>query len=126
MNNKQEAIFYLSQMYKLEMYKILALTGSAGFLGGILDNAVQKYFAHNTNDQEHGFVKIALPCVANGLLFSLATVFLVYTFFNSSIQSMETIRIIYLFSTPLAIIWPPLFTIILKFFSGSIYPQDKD
>jgi hypothetical protein len=123
--NNAETVFYLSEIYKYELYKILLLTGGAGFLGGVLDNAVQKYFAHNLNDPNRSSSRIALQYIANGLFYSLVTVVLVYIFFNSSIQSMRTIKTIYLVSIPLAIIGPPLFTITLDFFSNSIYPQDK-
>jgi H+/Cl- antiporter ClcA len=124
--NNEETFFYLSTTYKSELYKILMFTGIAGFIGGLLDNSLQKHFANNIIDSERSLSIILLQYIGNGLFCSLATIVLVYTFFDSSIQSMKTIRTIYLYSIPMAIICPSLFTITLRFFSNSIYPQDKD
>jgi uncharacterized membrane protein YoaK (UPF0700 family) len=126
MMNNEETIFYLSTTYKSELYKLLMFTGIAGFIGGFTDNALQKYFASDPSGSERSLARILLQYIGNGLFCSLATVVLVYIFFDSSIQSMKTIRTIYLYSIPLAIICPSLFTITLKFFSNSIYPRIKD
>lgn len=124
--NNEENFFYLSTTYKSELYKILIFTGIAGFIGGLLDSILQKYFVNNTNGSDRSLARILLQYIGNSLFYGLATVVLVYTFFDSSIQSMKTIRTIYLYSIPLAIICPSLFTITLKFFTNSIYPQNKD
>jgi hypothetical protein len=123
----EEVIVYLSETYELEMYKTLIFAGSAGFLGGVLNCTVQRYFARITNNQATSFTKLAIQYIANGLLFGLGTVVLVYSFFTSySIESIKMIKTINQFSIPLGILFPPMLTIITEVINKNIFRRNED
>ena len=126
MINNQEAIVYLSDTYKVELYKTLILTGTAGFIGGLLNCKVQKYFNNILNNQGSSFLKILIQYLANGFFFSLGTVILVYSFFVSDpIKSMRMVETINKFSIPLAILFPPMFTTITQIINKTIFRQNE-
>lgn len=126
MINNQEAIVYLSDTYKVELYKTLIFTGTAGFIGGLLNCKVQKYLNNILNNQGSSFLKILIQYLANGFFFSLGTVILVYSFFVSDpIKSMRMVETINKFSIPLAIIFPPMFTTITQIINKTIFRQNE-
>ncbi len=126
MMNK-EVIVYLSETYKLEMHKTLIFAGSAGFLGGVLNCIVQRYFARITNNQATSFRKLVIQYIANGLLFGFGTIVLVYSFFISySIESIKIIKKINQFSILLGIFFPPMLTIITEVLNKNIFRRNEN
>jgi uncharacterized membrane protein YoaK (UPF0700 family) len=91
----EEVIFYLSETYKVELYKSLMLAGCAGFLGGILNCSVQKYFTQTVGDQTTNLKKLAIQYIANGVFYSLGAVIFVYSLFRSDlIESKQSTNLV--------------------------------
>lgn len=126
MVNNEKAIEYLSNAYYAELHKILILVGSAGFLGGVLNCTVHKYFTRTANKQATNFVKLIIQYIVNGLLFGLGAVTIVYSFFISNpIESIKMVKTINQFSIPVAILFPPMLTAINETINSTIFQKNK-
>ena len=125
--SKEEVIIYLSETYKSELYRSLLLSSSAGFLGGIINCAVQRKFAENADNFATNYVRILTDYIFNGLLFGLGSGILTYfSFMSYTNWSFEEIEAINKISITLAILYPVMSTAILNFINKNIFHQDDE
>jgi hypothetical protein len=124
--SKEAVIIYLSDTYKSELYRTLFISSSAGFLGGIINCAVQRKFAENVNNLSIKYGGLLIDYISSGLLFGLGSGVLTYLFFISyTTWSFEKIEAIVKISISLAIISPVLLTVVLNFINKNIFRQDE-
>jgi hypothetical protein len=124
--SKEAVIIYLSDTYKSEFYRTLLLSSSAGFLGGIINCAVQRKFAENTTILATNYVRLLIDYVSNGLLFGLGSGVLTYLLFMSyTTLSFKNIEAIIKISITFAILSPVLITIFLNLINKNIF-QDRE
>jgi fructose-specific phosphotransferase system IIC component len=125
--NNEEMAFYLSEAYKIGLYKTLLATGSAGFLGGVINGAVSNYLSRMKNSQTADFKSSLKECFLYGLLFSLIANAIVYSFFiSNTVESMETIKTINQFSVPIAVLYPSIQTTISEIINKVLLQRNSN
>jgi fructose-specific phosphotransferase system IIC component len=125
--NHEETAFYLSEAYKMGLYKTLFLNGSAGFLGGVINGAVSNYLSRMRSGQTAEFKDSVKGYLLYGLLFGFLASVIVYSFFVSYlIESMTTIKTINQFSIPIAILYPSVQTVASEVINNVLFRRNSE
>jgi H+/Cl- antiporter ClcA len=117
----------MSELHTIEMYKSFLLAFCAGFFGGILSHAVREYFARTRGIQASSFKDRFIQYAGAGLVYGTATFLIVWAALQSySFASTNLFKNVNRFSIPIAILYPPVFAVILELMNITFKRHESD